>query len=189
MANTPIEIPDTMARGMWSPPNGAAPQNIPAQWKATPDGELSTDLPDKTDDELVALGWKKVDEPSYATKGAEFFKNNYEWNSETREYDETPITEEQKFSATRYDGFWLLLLDSDVYSTLKTAASSNLAANTLLTEFITLLNDAKRGIVYKTNLQATITAILAGVTLTADELAELQTIFDKTGMNVNYTLS
>ena len=36
------------------------------------------------------------------------------------------------------------LLDSNVYSTLKTAASSNLAANTLLTEFITLLNDAKR---------------------------------------------
>ena len=47
----------------------------------------------------------------------------------------------------------------------------------------------REGIVYKTNLQASITAILAGITLTADELAELQTIFDKTGMNVNYTLS
>ena len=189
MANTPINFPDTEARGMWSPPNGAAPQTIPAQWRANPSEEYSTDLPDKTDDELVALGWKKVEMPSYDTKGAAFFKNNYEWNSVTREYDETAITEEQKFAATNYDTFWLLLIDSDVYSTLKTAASSALAANTLLTEFITLINDAKRGFVYKTHIQASITAILAGITLTADELAELQTIFDKTGMNVNYTLS
>ena len=72
MANTPIEIPDTMARGMWSPPNGATPQMLPIFGKIIPDGELRTDLPDKTDDELVALGWKKVDEPSYATLGANF---------------------------------------------------------------------------------------------------------------------
>ena len=190
MANTPINYPDTEARGMWSPPNGAAPQSIPQQWRANSSEEYSTDLPDKTDDELVALGWKKIDDyPSYDTKGAAYFANTWDWNTSTKSFDATPLTDEQKITATHYDNFWILLLDSSVYATLKTAASSALAANTLLTEFITLLNDAKRGFVYKTNLQATITAILAGITLTADELAELQTIFDKTGMSVNYTLS
>ena len=189
MANTPIIFPDTEARGMWSPPNGAAPQTIPSEWRANPSEELSTDLPDKTDDELVALGWKKVEMPSYDTKGAAFFKNNYEWNSVTREYDETPITEEQKFAATNYDTFWLLLIDSDVYSTLKTAASSALAANTLLTEFIALLDDAKRGYADAIKIQESITGILAGVTFSADELAELQTLFDSTGMSSVYTLS
>ena len=60
---------------MWSPPNGAAPQMLPDFWKDNPEDTLRTDLPDKTDDELVALGWKKVDMPSYATNGAAFFIN------------------------------------------------------------------------------------------------------------------
>ena len=45
------------------PPNGAAPQMIPDRWRDSPEDELRFDLPDKTDDELVALGWKKVDFP------------------------------------------------------------------------------------------------------------------------------
>ena len=189
MANTPIEIPDTMARGMWSPPNGAAPQNIPAQWKATPDGELSTDLPDKTDDELVALGWRKVDMPSYETYGAAFFSNSYEWNSSTRTYDATELEDYKKPQRVEYNEFWNGLLDTDVYSTLKTAASTTLAANMMLTEFVALLDDAKRERANTTKIQASITGILAGITLSTDETAELQTLFDSTGMSAVYTLS
>ena len=81
------------------------------------------------------------------------------------------------------------MLDANVYTTMKTAASSALAANTLLTEFIALLDDAKRGYAKHTKMQASITGILAGITFSADELAELQTIFDSTGMSVVYTLS
>ena len=65
----------TEARGMWSPPNGAAPQMLPDQWKNNPGDELRYDLPDKTDDELVALGWVKVDIPTYDTHGPNIYKN------------------------------------------------------------------------------------------------------------------
>ena len=179
----------TEARGMWSPPNGAAPQMLPDQWKDNPEDALRYDLPDKTDDELVALGWLKVDMPSYATNGAAFFSNSYEWNSSTRVYDVTELEDYEKERRVNYDEFWTDLLDTDVYVTMKTAASSALAANTLLTEFIALLDDAKRERANITKMQASITGILAGITFSADELAELQTLFDSTGMSAVYTLS
>ena len=179
----------TEARGMWSPPNGAAPQMLPDQWKDNPEDALRTDLPDKTDDELVALGWLKVDLPSYTTNGAAFFSNSYEWNSSTRVYDATELETYEKEQRVDYDKFWTDLLDTDVYATMKTAASSALAANTLLTEFIALLDDAKRGSANTTKMQASITGILAGITFSTDELAELQTLFDSTGMSAVYTLS
>ncbi len=179
----------TEARGMWSPPNGAAPQMLPDQWKDNPEDALRYDLPDKTDDELVALGWKKVDGPSYAVNGAAFFNNSYAWNSSTRVYDATELEDLVKESRVNYEMFWTNLLDADVYTTMKTAASSALAANTLLTEFIALLDDAKRGVANTTKIQESITGILAGITFSADELAELQTLFDSTGMSAIYTLS
>ena len=179
----------TEARGMWSPPNGAAPQMLPDQWKDNPEDELRYDLPDKTDDELVALGWKKVDMPSYTINGAAFFSNSYAWNSETRVHDATELENFEKELNVQYDKFWRDLLDADVYTTMKTAASSALPANTLLTEFIALLDDAKRGVANTTKMQASITGILAGITFSTDELAELQTLFDSTGMSAIYTLS
>ena len=45
----------TEARGMWSPPNGAAPQMLPDLWRDNPGDAVRTDIPDKTDDELVAM--------------------------------------------------------------------------------------------------------------------------------------
>ena len=179
----------TEARGMWSPPNGAAPQMIPDQWKDNPEDALRYDLPDKTDDELVALGWKKVDTPSYETHGAAYFSNYYNWNEETRVYDATELETHEKAARVNYDMFWTNLLDADVYTTMKTAASTALAANTLLTEFIALLDDAKREKSNSTKIQESITGILAGITFSADELAELQTLFDRSGMSAIYTLS
>jgi hypothetical protein len=185
------DVDATAARGMWSPPNGAAPQMLPDQWKDNPGDALRYDLPDKTDDELVALGWKKVDHvpPTYESNGKEVFSNSYEWNSETRVYDAVEKSDEDKQKSVQYNNFWNNLLETGVYGTMKTAASTTLAANTLLTEFIALLTDAKNGAAYTTKIQASITAILAGITFSTDELAELQTLFDSTGMSAVYTLS
>ena len=183
------DIDATMARGMWSPPNGAAPQMLPDKWKDNPEDELRYDLPDKTDDELVALGWLKVDDPSYETHGVAFFTNSYEWNSETRVYDATQLEDYEKEQRVEYDKFWTDLLDTNAYAAMKTAASSALAVNTQLTEFIALLDDAKRGRANITKIQASINGILVGITFSADELAELQTLFNSSGMSAVYTLS
>jgi len=178
----------TEARGMWSPPNGAEPQIIPDRWKNNPEDSL-TDLTDKTDDELVALGWKKVDMPSFDTNGSSYFSNNYEWNSSSRTFDSTALTEEDKKERVEYFYFWTKFLNSGAYTTLKTAASTTLSANVLYTEFISLMDDAKRSIADTTKIQTSITEILAGVTFSTDELTELQTIFNDTGMSYVYTLS
>ena len=179
----------TEARGMWSPPNGAAPQMLPDIWKDNPEDSVRTDLPDKTDDELSALGWLKVTMPSYSTHGANIYKNRYVWNSSSKSFDAEALSEEEKSEFPQYQEFWTDLLETDVYTTMKTAASTTLAANTLLTEFIALLDDAKRGWANTSKIQASITGILAGITFTADELTELQTLFDTSAMSAIYTLS
>ena len=178
------------ARGMWSPPNGADPQMLPDQWKDDPNSDaLRYDLPDKTDAELTALGWKKIDMPSYATNGAAYFVNTYTWNRTTRAFDATAIDDSLKRYVPNYVEFWHQLLESTVYTKLKTAASSSLPANVLLTEFIALLEDGKTGMADTNKMQISISGILAGITLTADEIAELQTVFDSSGMSAVYTLS
>ena len=179
----------TDARGMWSPPNKSAPQMLPDLWKDNPEDEYRTDLPDLTDDELNALVWLKVDVPSYALNGAAFFSHEYQWNSSTRSFDAVELEDYEKEEKVEYEKFWNDLLDTDVYTTMKTAASTTLAANTLLTEFIALLDEAKNQTANPPKMQASISGILAGITFSADELAELQTLFDSTGMSAVYTLS
>ena len=181
----------TEARGMWSPPNGAAPQIIPDRWKDNFEDALRYDLPDKTDDELVALGWKKVDHPSYATLGPTFFNNRYDWNSSTRTYDATELEDYEKKERANYSEFWENLLDSNFYTTFKASASSKLAANVIYTEFISLIEDAK-AIPKSANvsrIQASLKEIIAGITFSTEELAELQKLIDVTGMCAVYTLS
>ena len=82
----------------------AAPQMIPDRWRDSPEDELRFDLPDKTDDELVALGWKKVDFPSYAAIGSTFFNNRYDWNSSTRTFDATELEDYEKEHKTMNSG-------------------------------------------------------------------------------------
>ena len=179
----------TSARGMWAPPNGASTQVIPDQWKNNSGDELRYDLPDKTDDELVALGWKKVDMPSYETNGEAFYRNDYVWNSSTRVFDAVEYSDYEKQILCEYNNFWTKLLNSNFYGTLKTAASTTLAANVLYTEFITLITDAKVGRANITKIQASITAILGTVTFSTDEVTEFTTLCNSTGMSAVYTLS
>ena len=51
-----VDLAATEARGRYSPPNGNDPQTIPDYWRATPNTEPRTDLPDLTNAELNALG-------------------------------------------------------------------------------------------------------------------------------------
>ena len=187
---TYADIFATEARGMFSPPNGEAPQIIPDRWRNSPEEEFRTDLPELTNEELNELGWKgPISMPPESNPGTSYFTHSYEWNKETREYDATELETYEKEQGVDYDKFWTDLLDTDVYVTMRTAASTTLAANTLLTEFIALLDDAKRRCANTTKIQASISGILAGITFSTDELAELQTLFDSTGMTAVYTLS
>jgi hypothetical protein len=182
------DIDATHARGTWSPPDGSTPQMIPDRWRDNPGDPIRTDLPDKTDDELVALGWKKVNFPSYETHGAAYYINTYTWNTSTRTYDATEKSDLNKQYSVAYRRFWCNLLKSNVYKTIKTAASTTLATNVIFTEFIALLEDAKRDDPYIAKIQESITELVNAITFTTDERAELQTLFDSNGMSAIYTL-
>ena len=182
-----VDLAATEARGRYSPPNGNDPQTIPDLWRPAPGEEIRTDLPDLTDAELNALDWKgPIQMPPFA--GTSHFTHDYQWNNETREYDATEVTEYEKQIRVQYQQFWDLLLNTNAYTTIKTASTQSLQANTLATEFIALMSDAKRGKANIIKIQEVLTDIISGIPFNEEELAEIQTAFTQSGLSVIYTL-
>jgi len=181
-----VDLAATEARGRYSPPNGNDPQTIPDLWRPAPGEEIRTDLPDLTDAELNALGWKGPIQMPFS--GTSYFTHDHQWNTETREYDATEITEYEKQRRVQYQQFWDKLLNTNAYIKIKTAASQSLLANTLATELIELMSDAKRGQANIIKIQEVLTDIISGITFNEEELAEIQTAFTQSGMFAIYTL-
>ena len=190
-----VDIFATEARGMYSPPNGNDPQMIPDYWRSAPGEEVRTDLPDLTDAELNALGWKgPIEFPEY-----DVLTHERVWNHETRSFDviEKPVslpepepeTIPEPLRSIDYKRFWDNLLESTVYASLKESASTNLALNTTCTEFIILLADAKFGEPKEVLIQASINQIFTSSVFTAEELIEVQSLFSITGLDRVYTLA
>ena len=184
-----VDIFATEARGMFSPPNGNDPQTIPDLWRPSPGEEIRTDLPDLTDAELNAIDWKgPIAMPPASNPGTSYFTHSYLWNTETRVYDATELDEYEKKRRVQYQKFWDLLLDTGAYTTIKTASTQSLQANTLATEFIALMSDAKRDQANIIKIQEVLTEIVSGITFNAEELGEIQEAFTQSGMFAVYTL-
>jgi len=193
-----MNIFEIEARGMFSPPNGNHPQVIPDYWRSAPGEEVRTDLPFLSDAELNALGWKgPIEMPPF--EGTSYFTHNYEWNKETREYDVTEIDEFEKRRRVNYQEFWDLLLDGVpldddettggiAYQKIKNVSMQSLEANTIATEFIALLSDAKNSHANVEKIQEVLTQIMENIPFNEEELAEIQEIFITSGMFAVYTL-
>jgi len=176
------------ARGMFSPPNGNHPQMIPDRWRDNPGDEIRTDLPELTDEELNALGWKgPIQMPP--TPGTSFYTHSYEWNTETREFDATELDEFEKKNRVNYQKFWDELIQTTAYSTIKASASQSLAVNTVATEFIALISDAKNSNANVEKIQEVLLDIMSNISFTDEELEEIETVFVESGMFAIYTLS
>ena len=182
-----VDLAATEARGMFSPPNENDPQMLPDYWRDSPNSPVRTDLPDLTDAELNTLGWKgPIAMPPL--EGTSYFTHSYEWNKETREYDATELDEYEKRRRVKYQQFWDLLLNTGAYTTIKSVSSQSLEANTLATEFVALMSDAKAGQANVEKIQQVLTKIVSGIPFTAQELGEIQTAFTQSGMFTVYTL-
>ena len=205
-----IDFAATEARGMYSPPNGNDPQMLPDYWRSAPGEPVRTDLPELTDAELNALGWKgPIAMPPL--EGTSYFTHSYEWNTETREYDATELDKYERRRRVNYQQFWDLLitgiplldenrspfLDENkeilttggiAYQKIKTTSSQSLEANTLTTEFIALMSDAKGGKANVEKIQQILTEIVSGIPFTPEELGEIQEAFTESGMFAVYTL-
>ena len=73
-----------------------------------------------------------------------------------------------------YLAFWDALMVSTVYASIREQSFVSLPMNTLATEFIALIGDAKAGRPNEAAIQASMSAILATGTFTEEHLTELQ---------------
>jgi hypothetical protein len=71
-----------------------------------------------------------------------------------------------------YTAFWDALLTSTVYGSIRTQSMASLPMNTLATEFIALLGDAKAGRPNEAAIQASMSAVFATGTFTEADAAE-----------------
>ena len=71
-----------------------------------------------------------------------------------------------------YVAFWDALLASTVYGSIRTQSMASLPMNTLATEFIALIGDAKAGRPNEAAIQASMSAVFATGTFTTADAAE-----------------
>ena len=72
-----------------------------------------------------------------------------------------------------YIAFWDSLTAGSIFASIREQSFVSLPMNTLATEFIALIGDAKAGRAFVTGIKQSIAAILATGTFTEDELAQL----------------
>jgi hypothetical protein len=88
-----------------------------------------------------------------------------------------------------YLAFWDALMVSTVYASIREQSFVSLPMNTLATEFIALIGDAKAGRANEAAIQASMAAILTTGTFTAAQLTELQTALVAGHLESIYTLA
>jgi hypothetical protein len=71
-----------------------------------------------------------------------------------------------------YTAFWDALVASTVYASIRTQSMASLPMNTLATEFIALLGDAKVGRANEAAIQASMSAVFSTGTFTEDDAEE-----------------
>jgi hypothetical protein len=88
-----------------------------------------------------------------------------------------------------YLAFWDALMVSTVYASIREQSFVSLPMNTLATEFIALIGDAKAGRANEAAIQQSMDAILATGTFTEADLAELQGVLAAGNLDGIYTLT
>jgi hypothetical protein len=71
-----------------------------------------------------------------------------------------------------YTAFWDALIASSVYGSIRTQSMASLPMNTLATEFIALLGDAKAGRANEAAIQASMSAVFSTGTFTEEDAEE-----------------
>jgi hypothetical protein len=98
------------------------------------------------------------------------------------------ITERQR-AAADYLAFWDALMTSSVYGSIREQSFVSLPMNTLATEFIALIGDAKAGRANEAAIQASISAILSVGTFSEEQLQELGAAFVAGNLDSIYTIA
>lgn len=92
-------------------------------------------------------------------------------------------------SPPNYIAFWNALLTSNVYGSIRTQSMTSLPMNTLATEFIALIGDAKAGYPNETAIQSSMSAIFGTGTFTNDDVEEFNNLLTAGHLDDIYSLS
>jgi len=87
-----------------------------------------------------------------------------------------------------YIAFWDALIASSVYASIRTQSMASLPMNTLATEFIALIGDAKAGRANEAAIQASMSAVFATGTFTEDDVEEFTAALAAGYLDTTYTL-
>jgi hypothetical protein len=123
--------------------------------------------------------------------------NRIEVNVITGEQQTIPLTAEEIAELQNrpvpppppsYTAFWDALIASTVYASIRTQSMASLPMNTLATEFIALLGDAKAGRPNEAAIQASMSAVFATGTFTEDDAEEFTVALAAGYLDDTYTL-
>ena len=87
-----------------------------------------------------------------------------------------------------YTAFWDALIASSVYGSIRTQSMASLPMNTLATEFIALLGDAKAGRPNEAAIQASMSAVFATGTFTETDAEKFTAALAAGYLDDTYTL-
>lgn len=171
---------------------GQEPATLPSRIRLS-DGSTRTSLNELNSEELQSLGFVgPITPPTFDAE-----KQKIEWNGNA--YKVINLTEEEierinfdkkqeNLKNIDYKRFWNLLITTSIYKKLREAATQSLSANTLCTELISLINDAKFGNPNKELIQKYIIILFLNFKFTEEETQELQEFMDQTNFSAYYTL-
>jgi hypothetical protein len=123
--------------------------------------------------------------------------NRIEFNVITGEQTVIPLTAEEIAELQSrpvpppppsYTAFWDALIASSVYASIRTQSMASLPMNTLATEFIALIGDAKAGRANEAAIQASMSAVFATGTFTEDDAEEFTAALAAGYLDTTYTL-
>lgn len=114
---------------------------------------------------------------------------SYDEETELLLWDGSAWLVETKPVVQDYMAFWISLMGSSYYTRAKSEASTSMARNVAVTEFMILLGDAKDGEPHVSSIQASLDTLLTLVVATTAEQTFLTNLFATTGLNDKYTLN
>lgn len=171
---------------------GQEPKPLPFKVRLN-DGSSRTSLHELNLDELNSLGFiGPVNIPNYDTESQKIEWDGKKYNILQLSEEELIAKEEsekiQRLKNLNYNLFWDLLISSNLYRKLRSAASQSLLANTICTELIALFMDAKNGNPNINMIQHYINIIFFIFELSEDEIEELKNLLDKSNLVMQYIL-